>query len=110
MLPLQPLQRYGCLHSFELSLGLLRQFQVIASMRLPTRLQLSGSFERLQPILPNGLEHHQARLLALLLDGPQQALVQQRAYDLQEMPSALFTITDRTDRFCGLKRTAPRKE
>ena len=55
-------------------------------MSLPGDLHLSGSFEHLQPILPDRLKHHQAWLLVLLLGLLHQALVDERGYPIERLP------------------------
>src|SRR5579859_972323 len=78
MLPLQAVQPCSLPWTSELKLSLLRQFQVVRSMRPPSALHLPTREECLQPILADGCQHEQAQFPSFLLQLAQQALVHER--------------------------------
>src|SRR6266567_3687110 len=61
-------------------------------MSLPDGLHLPTCRERLQPILADRFQHHEARFLAFLLALQQEALLQQSPHDVQRRYGLSFCL------------------
>ena len=75
MLLLQSLQPHRLLCTEEGRLRFLRQRQIVSSMSVPGGLHFATRGQAFQSVLADRFQHHQARLISLLLDLLQEALV-----------------------------------